>query len=245
MSIFALDSGLDPAVLAELFSRSGRLQGTQFLTPDSAQALYRELSESDAWRLAVNRGEQIIDFKPEALAAFTAEDWAKLRKAIALGGRYSFQFCYETIRLPKPGEDRPSAPPLLTEFTEFMSSPAVIAFMREVTGADDIDFADAHASRYHPTHFLSAHDDQMEKMGRRAAYVLNLTPEWRPDWGGLLLFHDAQGNIIRGFTPGFNVLNLFRVPQPHSVSWVTPLAAQPRYAVTGWLRAGEPGGTAG
>lgn len=237
MSMFALDSGLDPAVLAKIFSNSGRLQVTQFLTPESAQALYRELTESQAWRLAVNRGEQIIDFKPETLADFTPEQWAKLRKAIALGGRYHFQFCYETIRLPKAGEAGAGVPPLLAEFTEFMSSPNTVAFMRHVTGAADIDFADAHASRYQPGHFLSAHDDEVGNMGRRAAYVLNLTPEWRPDWGGLLLFHDSQGNIDRGFTPGFNVLNLFRVPQPHSVSRVTPLAAQPRYAVTGWLRA--------
>jgi Rps23 Pro-64 3,4-dihydroxylase Tpa1-like proline 4-hydroxylase len=26
---------------------------------------------------------------------------------------------------------------------------------------------------------------------RVAAYVLNLTPRWRVEWGGLLMFHDA------------------------------------------------------
>jgi len=46
-----------------------------------------------------------------------------------------------------------------------------------------------------------------------------------------------MGNVTRAFTPGFNILNLFRVPQPHSVSWVNDLAPSPRYAVTGWLRA--------
>jgi hypothetical protein len=39
-----------------------------------------------------------------------------------------------------------------------------------------------------------------------------------------------------GYTPSFITLNLFRVPQRHSVSWVNDLAGQPRYAVTGWLR---------
>jgi Rps23 Pro-64 3,4-dihydroxylase Tpa1-like proline 4-hydroxylase len=240
MTAFALDPGLDPAKLAEIFSRTGRLQATGFLSPDSARALHQELVASTAWRLTANRGEQIIDFRPEVLAAFTQEDWAKLNRAIALGGRNGFQFCYETIRLPKPSDPAAREETLLSRFGDFMSSPQVVAFMREVTGASDIGFADAHASRYHPGHFLSAHDDQMETMGRRAAYVLNLTPEWRPDWGGLLLFHDMQGNIGRGFTPAFNVLNLFKVPQSHAVSWVTPLAAAPRYAVTGWLRAGEP-----
>jgi len=67
--------------------------------------------------------------------------------------------------------------------------------------------------------------------------VLNLTPDWRPDWGGLLQFFDKRGDVFRAFTPRFNVLNLFRVPQPHNVSWVTPLAGAPRYAVTGWMRA--------
>lgn len=240
MTEFALDPGLDSAKLAEIFGRSGRLQATGFLTRESAQALHRALVESSAWRLTANRGDQIIDFNPQTLASYKAEDWAKLHKAVALGGRYGFQFCYEAIRLPKTPDEATAAPPLLADFVRFMSSPEVVAFMRTLTGAQDIAFADAHASRYHPGHFLSTHDDRMETMGRRAAYVLNLTPEWRPDWGGLLLFHDAQGNIIRGFTPGFNILNIFRVPQAHAVSWVTPLAAAPRYAVTGWLRAEEP-----
>ena len=239
MANFALDSGLDPAKLAARFMQNGRLQIANFLTAQSARALHQSLVESSAWVLAVNRGEQIIDFKPEALAQFTPEARAKLDKAVALGGRYGFQFRYETIRLPKSAEaPNPMVPPLLAEFAAFMSSPATIDFMRKMTGLPDIDFADAHASRYSPGHFLSAHDDHVDAMGRRAAYVLNLTAEWRPDWGGLLLFHDTQGNIVRGFTPGFNALNIFRVPQAHSVSWVTPLAGQPRYAVTGWLRSG-------
>lgn len=246
MTAFAIDSGLDLAALADLFRRSRRLQIVNFLTRESALALHHELVDSKSWRLAVNKGEQIIDFKPETLAAFTPDQWAKLNKAVALGGRYGFQFRYETIRVRKGDAEGGSAPPqLLDGFTKFMSSPEVVTFMRTLTGMDDIEFADAHASRYFPGHFLSAHDDRMDTMGRRAAYVLNLTPEWRPDWGGLLLFHDDQGNIVRGFTPGFNVLNIFSVPQRHSVSWVTPLAGQPRYAVTGWLRAGEPDSSAG
>jgi len=71
---------------------------------------------------------------------------------------------------------------------------------------------------------------------RHAAYVYNLTPAWRADWGGLLLFHGDDGNVTRGLTPSFNALNIFAVPQPHSVSMVTPFAASRRYSVTGWLR---------
>jgi Rps23 Pro-64 3,4-dihydroxylase Tpa1-like proline 4-hydroxylase len=125
---------------------------------------------------------------------------------------------------------------LLAELARFLSSGEAIDFLRAVTGRADIRFADAQATAYGPRHFLTAHDDDVAGKNRAAAYVLNLTPEWRIDWGGLLLFHGADGVVEEGWPPSFNTLNLFAVPQPHSVSYVTPFVPNRRYAVTGWLR---------
>ena len=228
--MFQLSPGLDLDGLARAYRANGRLQITSFLTTEGADALYRELAESRHWRLTVNRGEQILDFDLDDLGAWPAEQLGLLDRAVTMGGQFGFQFRYDVIRTAE------ALSPVLAAFVAFLSSPEMVTFMRALTGAADIDFADAHASRYRSGHFLTTHDDRVEAMGRRAAYVLNLTPTWRPDWGGLLQFHDPLGNIARAFTPGYNILNIFRVPQPHSVSWVTPLAAAPRYAVTGWLR---------
>src|SRR3546814_1440371 len=101
MTVFALSTGLDTARLAEMYGRSGRLQIGNFLEAGCAKALLSELAASTAWRLAVNRGDQILDYSREAYAALTPEQRARLGKAIALGGRYGFQYCYDTIRLPK------------------------------------------------------------------------------------------------------------------------------------------------
>jgi 2OG-Fe(II) oxygenase superfamily len=101
---------------------------------------------------------------------------------------------------------------------------------------------------YAATHFLTAHDDRDESKGRVAAYVLNLTPRWSSDWDGLLQFLDADGHVAEAYTPAFNALNVFRVPQPHSVSFVAPFAGQPRLSITGWFRrrrAGPPPAVAG
>lgn len=240
MSSFVLRAGLDPAALAETFHRDGRLQIVDFLRHDGALALFRQLAESREWRLAVNKGEQIEDLGLAEVAAWPAEKKAAFEREVVAGGRQGFQFRYETIRLPEYGTGSGQVPPpLLAGFVDFLSSPEMIAFFRELTGAQDIALADGHASRYQSGHFLTAHDDTNVDMGRRAAYVLNLTPQWRPDWGGVLQFYDERGNIVRGFIPAFNTLNIFKVPQPHSVSWVTPLAGAPRHAVTGWLRARE------
>lgn len=242
MSRFVLRPGLDAAAFASEFAREGRLQVVNFLRHDSAIALFRELAASNSWRLALNKGEEVLDHSEAELAAWPAERRAALERAVVEGGRSAFQFRYDTIRLPEYGSGwEEGAAPLLREFSDFLCTPDMVEFMRTLTGAADIGFADAHASRYREGHFLTAHDDLNQGMGRRAAYVLNLSPQWRPDWGGILQFYDERGNVVRGFTPAFNALNIFRVPQSHSVSWVTPLAGAARYAVTGWLRTGARG----
>ena len=240
MTSFLLQPGVDPAALSEAYQRDGRLQIVNFLRHDGALALFRQLAGSKEWRLTINRGDQVEDLDPTELAAWPALKKEALDREVVRGGRHAFQFRYETIRLPEYGTGSGQMPPpLLREFVDFLSSPDIIAFLRTLTGAEDIGFADGHASRYEPGHFLTAHDDTNVGFGRRAAYVLNLTPQWRPDWGGQLLFYDERGNVVRGFTPAFNTLNIFRVPQAHNVSWVTPLAGASRYAVTGWLRVGS------
>jgi Rps23 Pro-64 3,4-dihydroxylase Tpa1-like proline 4-hydroxylase len=109
--------------------------------------------------------------------------------------------------------------------------------VRAITGTPELIKADAQATLYAPQQFLSVHNDEHASAGRRIAYVLNLcAEEWRPEWGGYLLFHDDDGDVIAGFRPRFNALNLFAVPQRHSVSFVAPFAAMARYAITGWFR---------
>ena len=229
--MFELAASLDPNALRDVFEAEGRLQIAPFLSERSASDLHHWLSENAEWRLTANRGDQILDFDLEQVAQWKPEQHRLLEEAVTNGGRYNFQFRYEVVRL-KAGAPGPRA-----DFTDFMSRGEVIELMRRVTGAIDIAFADAHASRYRAGHFLTTHDDMADNMGRRAAYVLNLTPKWRPDWGGLLQFFDSRSDVARAFTPSFNALNLFSVPQPHNVSWVNPLAGAPRYAITGWLRA--------
>ena len=111
--------------------------------------------------------------------------------------------------------------------------------MRAVTGDDTIAFADAQATRFDPGHFLTCHDDKVGGKSRRVAYVLSLSPVWRPDWGGALQFFGVDGNIEQAYVPTYNAINLFRVPSDHSVSIVAPFAGASRYSITGWLRSGK------
>ncbi|MDP1778054.1 MAG: 2OG-Fe(II) oxygenase family protein, partial [Brevundimonas sp.] len=124
----------------------------------------------------------------------------------------------------------------VSEVPGFLNGPDFIAFVRTVTGDARIDFADAQATRYRPGHVLTGHDDTAAGKNRLYAYVLNLTRDWRPDWGGVLAFEAADGHIEEGFAPAFNALNIFAVPMRHAVTQVASFAPRDRLSITGWLR---------
>jgi len=233
---FLMNPSLDAKALAKRFKADGKLHIPDFLEPQCAEAFFQSLRGRKDWALIVNQDANSFDLDRKAQAALTDEQRQALDQAVYAGARYGFQFRYEAIRVPDEEKDRRKLDDPLARFASFLSSPPVVSFLRAVTGKTGIDFADAQATAYGPGHFLTAHDDEVAGKQRHAAYVFNLTPVWRVDWGGLLLFHGADGHVARGFTPSFNALNIFAVPQPHSVSMVAPFAANRRYSVTGWLR---------
>jgi len=233
---FRLDQRLDPRALRSRFSEKKRLHIKDFLQRSDAERLYQSLRMRDDWRLVVNQKEKLFELDRSAQAMLTPDSRAALERAAHASARYDFQFLFETIRVPDDEAERRARPSELNRFASFMSSPEVIDLLRHVTGCDDIDFADAQATAYSPGHFLTVHDDDVAGKHRHAAYVLNLSPAWRPDWGGLLAFHRADEDMVVAFPPSFNALNIFSVPQPHSVTMVAPFAAARRYSVTGWLR---------
>ena len=233
---FLMNPSLDAKALAKRFKADGKLHIPDFLEAGCAELFFQSLRGRDDWALIVNQDAHSFDLDRKAQAALSDEQRQALDQAVYAGARYGFQFRYEAIRVPDDEADRRKLDDPLTHFASFLSSPSVVGFLRAVTGKKGIDFADAQATAYGPGHFLTAHDDEVAGKQRQAAYVFNLTPVWRVDWGGLLLFHGADGHVTRGFTPSFNALNIFAVPQPHSVSMVAPFASNRRYSVTGWLR---------
>jgi Rps23 Pro-64 3,4-dihydroxylase Tpa1-like proline 4-hydroxylase len=164
-----------------------------------------------------------------------------LRKIAGPRTEGTFNYLYDSILISDEDNQPREQGSLAGEFASFLCSDAVIDLVVEITGEPSIAFADAFASRYGPGDFLTIHHDKKVGSNRLAAYVLGLTPNWRPEWGGMLLFHDAEGDVELGLSPQFNVLNLFGVPQDHSVSLVAPFAPAPRLSVTGWFRASVAG----
>lgn len=234
---FRLHEAIDADALAADYARTGRATIAPFLDAEVAEALHRLLRERGDWRQVVNSGaERIFELDRPTRAAMSPEQQRALDEAVYAGARHEFQFRYETVRVPDEDAARAAADDLLFAFARFMSSGAARDLLRKVTGDTAIRFADAQATAYSPGDFLTRHDDAVEGKNRSAAYVFSLNPLWRIEWGGLLLMHDETGHGAEALVPGFNRLNLFRVPQLHSVSEVTRASPYRRYSITGWLR---------
>jgi Rps23 Pro-64 3,4-dihydroxylase Tpa1-like proline 4-hydroxylase len=234
---FEVNTRIDPSQLQGNFRSSSWLHLRELLSNAAAEHLYRYLSEKVEWSLVLNDGDKVREATPSMRQAFAPDRERALSGFAYERAQKGFQFLYECRTVPEDPAQRALDPNPLHRFVDFLNSGTFLEFARRLTGASDITFADAQATRYRPGHFLRVHNDGAGGMSRRVAYVFNLTPHWDADWGGQLQFIDNEGHIARAFVPRFNALNLFQVPQMHAVSIVAPFAVGARYSITGWLRA--------
>jgi len=227
---------MDVPALAAGFHRDGRIQARSFLPLAFARRLREELVVSANWTRLINAGARTFEIPAAQYLASEGGLKASLDAALYAEARHFFRYRYDVVRVP---DERPIAADvgeMLAAFAEFICDAATLDLFHAITGGQRARFADAQATRYLPGDFLTRHDDKQEGAGRIFAYVLSLVEDWRAEWGGLLHFLDDKGEVTGVFVPVFNSLSLFRVPQPHSVSFVAPYAGGERISVTGWLR---------
>ncbi len=236
-AVIALSPDLDRGALKRAWATHGRVHIPDVLTPESAERVARALETHAAWSLSANAAGEVFEMPLERLAELDPFERARIATATADGSSERMQYLYETWRVSffvDRGQREGNA---IEALYDFLNAEPFLDFVRDLTGEDRAAFSDAQATRYRAGHFLTAHDDTSAGRHRLCAYVLNFTRHWRPDWGGLLQFYDADGNVEAGFTPAFNALNLFTVPKRHAVSYVAPYAQGERLSVTGWVRA--------
>ncbi|MEG1452047.1 2OG-Fe(II) oxygenase [Brevundimonas sp.] len=212
----------------------GRAQIDGFLSEVSARNLHQAAS-SESYNVVSRRATGHMDMSQQWLDMLTPPQKTGLAQTIQEAATTDFQYLYDNYPVYDAVEDG-VAPPVWKSVYDFLNGEAFLELMRDITGEARIAMADAQLTRFRRGHFLTEHSDEAEGKNRYYAYVLNLTPVWRIDWGGLLAFHGEDGNVAEAFTPCFNTLNLLKVPTPHSVTQVALSAGAERISITGWLR---------
>lgn len=230
---YRLSPDLDVKALRKAFAKAGRLQVRDILDPLSAQALAAALEAEQDWMRSVRLKSGSFSAPLRGREPVQAQHRQWIDEARVDSDDPAMQYMFDVRRLSAErafGLDRGDA---LSAFFDFVNGPEFLAFGKAVTGLAPVA-CEAQATRYRPGDLLTIHSDRDSGTRRLAAWVFNLTREWRPEWGGLLLFHDRD-RMVEGIHPLFNSLSLFRVPMDHSVTQVSTFAPRDRMAVSGWF----------
>jgi hypothetical protein len=234
---FHLDDRIDRDALAQAFRATGVAVVSPFLRAAEAEELRERVLRCTDWELQMKGKESRIYRLPrQELDQWSPAQVQALREIVApeLGG--DLHYAYDRFRMVDEGEDSSAQGPL-ADFGQFLGSSVVLDLVREISGEDRIASASAFCSRYSAGDYLTVHNDSDPDTDRIVAHVFGLAKDWRPEWGGLLLFHDDEGHVESGLCPKFNSLTLFRVPRRHSVSQVASFCPELRISISGWFSA--------
>lgn len=223
----------------DVLARAGRVHVPSVFVEATAKSL-AEACRDATWSVGFKGKDANYDVTAQQAAALDVNQRIELSKVIYAQATNEFQYLFDSYRISDEAEAGRLTEGVFAEFFAALNSPEMLAQWRVLTGDDRIVYLDAQATRYRPGHFLTVHDDAQAAKDRLYAYVINLTPQWTPDWGGLLMFLSEDGHIAEAFTPRWNALNILKVPQPHAVSVVAPFARGARFSITGWMRASKP-----
>ena len=241
--LFEINPALDREAFAAKFARDTRVQVRDFLTEETAKEIRSILQTATPWGIAMQAdGSEFSgpqQFRPEHLATHEGQQRAQAvgRATDAAAGRGDYAFRYAQYSIVQAVQEKWDEGGPHELILEYINAPDFIQLARDITGHQDLVKADGQATLFAKQQFLGRHIDSHVAEGWKVAYVMNFTiDDWKPDWGGHLVFHNEDGDIIEGYRPRFNALNMFLVPQLHSVQYVAPFAPVGRYAITGWVR---------
>lgn len=236
----AMPPAINPRLDADAIRRDLEVDGVavvrNFFPKPLAKQVLEALETATPWDLAYAGDGQGRLIKAADLARMSPADVREALAPALQGAGPSFQFVYDTCIVIDPNLVEVYPQIFLYRLAHRLNQPDFLDFARRLTGRAEIRRLSVMAARYRPGHFLTLHDDIHETERREVAYVLNLTRDWRPEWGGLLhIVEDDRKTIRRTIVPEFNAMVLMRPPTWHFVSQVASYARAPRYTVTGWM----------
>jgi SM-20-related protein len=225
-----LNPDLDIKRLGEQFRQKKRILIRNLFKTDCANALHECLVSNTPWVLRFGHQGRLHEFTREQFENLTAQQRMQFAQDSA-----RFEFIHKRFAMEIAFQQKNNHELYLYELYNYLGSEYFLDFVRQITGITEIKKRGAMATCFDPGNFLREHSDYQDGELRLCAYVLNMSKNWKPDWGGLLHILNYERDVIDTFVPLFNSMSLFVVPVPHMVSMVSPFAEQSRYSVTGWF----------
>lgn len=232
----ALNPDLDTAGLKERFAKTGRLQIENAFSIESAERLHQCLMQELPWMLAYYDDDGPSYLRKHEMAGLSPEQQAAFMQKVFARAANDFQFVYLDFPVSGTAKVEGQAKFYAHDVLNFLAGDEFQSVLKSVTGYEEPLDVDSHATCYQAGHFLTVHNDLVNSDDpRKFAYVVNMTKNWRADWGAKTEFYDEHGRVAETFVPEFNTITIFKVPQPHAVTFVPPFCPARRVAMSGWF----------
>ena len=221
------------AQISTEFANDQRVRVQSLIPMDQAEQMFNSLTNEVPYSIALIRDNRPTTLTDTEWRNLPAQQKQAIHTETMRNASKGVGFIYGRYQLSHRQESIVN----LKALHEWLNSEEGLSWVREMSGYQDIVSASAQATRYTAGQFLTRHMDTHDTEQRRLAYVFSFTPNWHPDWGGLLQFYQQDGTPRDAWSPGFNTFSLFDVKHIHSVTYITPFSLTPRISVTGWFRA--------
>lgn len=230
-----LNSDIDTAALAEQFRLDDRIRIRNILSADVAEKVATCCETKVPFDFIYHLDGKNRVTSASDMAATNLEEQKRMHQKLMQAASQGVGFLYGGYMMNRPGHAPDAELKILYDLYQYLGSEEGLTAFREITGIEELSGIDAQFTRYTSGHFLTRHSDNITEEGRRVAFVFGFSRKWHPDWGGLLQFYQNDGTPRDAWLPEFNTLSLFDIRHIHGVSYVTPFAAAPRLAFTGWF----------
>lgn len=206
-----------------------RCRVTNILDRESARSMAQTTLENAQFKQAHISGNRYREISKEEFSQMDMSSRQALVREVYALAREGIGFWYGRQGLNK-GITGP-----LEKIRRWLDSEEVLDTVRKITGIASLSPPSAQITSFAPGDFLTRHKDDVTAERRKVAFVLNLTENWHPDWGGLLQFFHDSGETRDSWSPVFNSLCLFDVKHVHSVTCIAPFSPKVRLAISGWF----------
>jgi SM-20-related protein len=229
-----IDKSKDVSAIVAEFAEKKTVTIPDFLHPAKAEELFNFFDKDmpPDWWYSATMAEQRHHVRnmPEEQQRID-----ELR-AKALSHFHQGKFAYDVFRTA--GDHHTVCPCSECQFRRDVTSPESVSWFEALTSRKLYGFGEMFASYYAPGCFLAPHHDGNNG---QVGFVLNLTKDWKPQWGGCLhLLSSDWKRVEEIVVPSFNTLVLFdiqaNVGRPHYVSHIAPQTPSKRIAFTGWFK---------
>lgn len=165
------------------------------------------------------------------LAALPEEQRAKLITQVYESASLGKGYLYACKNIDC--EYQSNEPTMLVNVFNWLNSNDTLELVSDITGCGELQFASCNAVRFSKGHFITNGAQCFDTEKGKVGFVIDLTPDWNSNWGGLLHLNSVYEGSGVTFTPMFNNMVLFESSYDVSVTYLANFIKYNKFSLMG------------